>query len=91
MKLYETEFYTFNVSQKIKKHFNISSVMQYNKFFPLENSVSYKLSDKKEYSPNIPKGFTEDGPELQQQKSFDFFVYFVCFVVNLFSAFAFSF
>lgn len=72
MKLYETEFFTFNISQQIKKNFTISTVLQYNQFFPLKNSVSYKLSDKKEYSPNIPKGLTEDSPELQQQKSFDY-------------------
>lgn len=72
MKLYETGFLKFDISQQFKKHFTISSIIQYDQFNPLKNTVSYKLSDKKEYSPNIPKGFTENSPELQTQKSFDY-------------------
>jgi len=74
MKLYETEFFRFNISQQLKKNFTVLSQFRYNEFFPLENSVSYKLSDKKEYSPNIPKGLVEDSPELQNQKSFEYAV-----------------
>jgi hypothetical protein len=72
MKLYETEFIKLNFSQKIKKNFNLFSSVAYNHFSPLKNNVSYLLSDKKEYSPNIPKGFTIESPELQQQKSFSY-------------------
>lgn len=70
MKLYETEFLKFNFSQRIKKDFTISAIAEYNHFFPLQNNVSYLLNKKSEYSPNIPKGFSEESPELQNQKSF---------------------
>jgi len=70
MKLYESEFFKLNISQRIKKDFALFSTVEYNQFFQLQNNTSYFINDKREYSPNIPKGFTEDSPELQQQKSF---------------------
>lgn len=72
MKLYETSFIDFNISQRFKKSFTLYSTIEYNHFSPLQNNISYGLSDNKEYSPNIPKGFFEDSPELQQQKSFHY-------------------
>ncbi|NQU52871.1 MAG: carboxypeptidase-like regulatory domain-containing protein [Bacteroidetes bacterium] len=74
MKLYETEFIKLDFSQKIKKNFTVVSAVDFNHFFPLINNTSYSLSDKKEYSPNIPKGFFEYSPELLQQKSFSYTV-----------------
>lgn len=74
MKLYETQFFKFNISKKFKRDFTLSSIVEYNYFFPLKNNTSYKLSDNKEYSPNIPEGFTEESTELQQQKSFTYSV-----------------
>ena len=70
MKLYETEFVKLNILQRIKKNFTFSTIVEYNQFFPLQNNHSYTLSNKREYSPNIPLGFSEDNPALQQQKSF---------------------
>lgn len=70
MKLYETEFLKLNISQRFKKDFALFSTVEYNQFFKLKNNTSYVINDKREYSPNIPKGFTEESPELQQQKSF---------------------
>ncbi|NOR73972.1 MAG: hypothetical protein GQ525_02310 [Draconibacterium sp.] len=72
MKLYEAKFLKFNISQRIIKNFTLSTIVEYNHFFPLQNNISYSLSDNKEYSSNIPKGFSEDSPELQQQKSFSY-------------------
>ena len=72
MKLYETEFFKLDISQRIKEGFKLFASTDFNHFYPLENNTSYVLSDKKEYSPNIPKGFEETSPELQQQKSFSY-------------------
>ena len=74
MKLYESEFYRFNFSQQLKKDLTFNSRFEYNHFFPLENNTSYRLSDKKEYEPNVPKGFTIESPELLEQKSFSYSV-----------------
>ncbi len=76
MKLYETEFFKLNISQRVKKDFTLFSAVEYNQFFQLKNSTSYIINDNREYSPNIPKGFIEDSPELQQQKSFNYSVGF---------------
>ncbi len=70
MKLYETEFLKLNISQRVKKNFALFSTVEYNHFYQLENNTSYFINDKREYSPNIPKGFSKESPELQQQKSF---------------------
>ena len=74
MKLYESEFVKLHVSQRFKKNFSITATAEYNQFFPLKNNTSYIINNKREYSPNIPKGFTLDSPELQQQKSFSYLV-----------------
>ena len=75
MKLYETEFAKLHISQRIKKNFTIYAEADYNRFSPLENSVSYLLSDNKEYSPNIPKGLSKYDPALQQQNSFSYLIH----------------
>ena len=74
MKLYETEFVKLNISQRFKKNFTVYAGVEYNNFYQLQNSVSYLLSDKKEYSPNTPEGFSKYDPALQQQKSFSYLV-----------------
>ena len=72
MKLYETSFFKMNFSQQIVKNLRLNSLIDYNHFFPLENNISYSLSDKKEYSPNIPTGFLNENSEFIEQKSFVF-------------------
>ena len=69
MRLYETGFFRFNMAQEILKNLDFKLMAGYNHFSPLENHVSYKLSDNKEYSPNIPKGLFPGSPVLQDQKS----------------------
>ncbi|MCG6186282.1 DUF5686 and carboxypeptidase regulatory-like domain-containing protein [Maribellus maritimus] len=69
MRLYETGFFRFNMAQKAFKSFYLKGLVDYNHFSPLENNASYSLSDKKEYSPNIPKGLDINSPFLQEQKS----------------------
>ena len=70
MKLYETSFLELNITQQVAKNLNITSLVEYNHFIPLKNHTSYKLSDNREYEPNVPLGFAEDHPALLQQKSF---------------------
>lgn len=70
MKLYETSFFKLNMSQRIKDNFYLFTTINYNHFYPLENNASFLLSDKKEYSLNIPKGLEENNSVLRQQKSF---------------------
>jgi hypothetical protein len=72
MKLYESEFIHFKLSQKIQKNFSIALNLQYDHFFPLENSISFPLSDNKEFSSNIPQGLAADSPALIEQKSFNY-------------------
>ncbi len=72
MKLYETSFFELDVSQRTGKNLRMLFSADYNHFYPLENNASYVLSNKKEYSSNIPGGFPADNPALQQQKSFDY-------------------
>lgn len=72
MKLYETTFLNLDWSQRIKKNFTITASAAFNHFAPLQNNATYLLSDKKEFSPNLPAGFTETSPELARQKSFDY-------------------
>jgi hypothetical protein len=76
MKLYETSFFGFAVSQQINKNLRFSLAADYNHFYPLENNTSYVFSEKKEYSPNVPRGFSADDPAFQKQKSFDYAVRF---------------
>ncbi len=70
MKLYETSFLRINTLQQLNRNWKIAAEVEYNHFFPLENHTTYVLSDKKDYSPNIPKGLTKDSRALMQQLSF---------------------
>lgn len=72
MKLYETSFATLHVSQLLFKNFDLHSTIEYNHFFPLKNNHTYKLSDEKNYTPNVPAGLTKKSESLVQQKSFSF-------------------
>ncbi len=74
MKLYQSSFGGFNVIQKLGKNFTLQAETQYDHFYPLENHVSFPLSDKREYSPNIPKGLEKNSPVLAEQKSFTYSV-----------------
>lgn len=69
MRLYETSFFSVNLRQKLGRHINIYPMFEFNNFAPLENHARYKLSDKREYAPNIPKGIEENSAELAPQKS----------------------
>ncbi len=69
MKLYETTFLKISFNQRLAKKINIAPLLEYNHFLPLENHVSYQLSDKKEFSANIPKGLSENDKSLAAQKS----------------------
>jgi len=70
MKLYETSFLKLNVSQRVKEKITLSSTLEYNHFNPLENNADYLFSTEKEFSPNLPPGFTADSPEITEQNSF---------------------
>jgi hypothetical protein len=72
MKLYESKFVHFNTSQKFKKDFTILGELKYDHFYPLENNISYSLSDSKNFSSNIPKGLEENSVALQEQQSFSY-------------------
>jgi hypothetical protein len=74
MKLYETSFAGISTTQRIKKGFSLQANLDYNDFSPLENNTFYRLSDKKEYSPNIPWGLEEDSRFLMKQKSFTYLI-----------------
>jgi hypothetical protein len=70
MRLYETTFLKLNISQKVKEKITLFSVFDYNHFKKLENNAKYIFSIEKDFEPNIPKGFAEDSPEIQDQNSF---------------------
>ena len=72
MKLYESSFLNFNISQRLQKNLRLEAGVQYNHFLPLENHHSYKLSDEKNYKPNIPAGLEKGSSVLMEQKSFTF-------------------
>lgn len=72
MKLYETEFVHFNMSQRFKKGFTFLANANYDHFYPLQNNISYALSDNREFTSNIPKGLTANSPALQEQESFSY-------------------
>lgn len=72
MKLYETEFVKFNLSQKFSKRFTVAGDLTYNHFYPLENTTAFPLSDNKNFSSNTPKGLLDNDPALLEQKSFDY-------------------
>ena len=70
MRLFETSFFKLNVSHRLKEKFTISSTLEYNHFSPLENNVEYLFSDEKKFSLNLPKDYTAESPEIQEQNSF---------------------
>ena len=72
MKLYESNFYRFKVTQRFKKNLTVRANVDYDHFYPLENSVDYLLSDNKEFSSNVPKGYAKDDAVLLEQKSFTY-------------------
>ncbi|MEZ5103217.1 MAG: DUF5686 and carboxypeptidase regulatory-like domain-containing protein [Draconibacterium sp.] len=72
MKLYETTYLNLNINQRVKQGINVFANAEYDYFKPLKNNASYLLSDQTDFSPNIPKGLTDDNTALQQQKSFEY-------------------
>ncbi len=72
MKLYESAFLHFDISQRLKNGFSLATHFHYDHFYPLENSTSYLLSDNKDFSPNVPKGLESDNPALLEQKHFSY-------------------
>lgn len=72
MKLHETAFMRIAGRQDLNKEFSVIASAEYNHFRPLENSTTYRLSDKKKYSPNVPYGFEVNSPEITEQKSFHY-------------------
>ncbi len=70
MKLYETTFFKLNVSQRVKEKLTLSATLDYNQFAPLDNNVEYLFTENKEFSPNLPPGFTAESQEITAQKSF---------------------
>lgn len=69
IRFYETTFLTASWTQNINRNFSLFATTGYNHFTPLENHTHYRLSNKKDYEPNIPKGFSGTSPELAEQKS----------------------
>ena len=70
MRLYETTFAKLGISQKLTEKFSFISSAEYNRFSSLENNARYLFSSKNDFSPNLPKGFTWERPEIVSQKSF---------------------
>jgi hypothetical protein len=70
MRLYETTFMKLNVSQQFTNRITLFSGVDYNQFEPLKNNAIYLFSVDKEYTPNLPHGFTTTSPEIQAQTSF---------------------
>jgi hypothetical protein len=70
MKLYETTFLKMDVSQRVKEKLTLSATLDYNQFAPLENNVEYLFTENRDFSPNLPPGYTTDSPEIMAQKSF---------------------
>jgi hypothetical protein len=74
MRLYETSFAGLHVSQQVTNRITLYSGAAYNQFEPLKNSANYLFSAEKEFTPNLPHGFTETSAEIQAQKSFTYTV-----------------
>jgi hypothetical protein len=74
MKLYETTFLKLNVSQRVKDKLTFFTTLDYNQFAPLENNVEYLFTENRDFSPNLPPGYTTDSPEIKAQKSMMFTV-----------------
>lgn len=69
MRLYETSFAGITLTQKLSRRFSLAPRVEYNHFIPLENTVTYTLSSKREYEPNLPYGLEAGSRFLQDQKS----------------------
>jgi hypothetical protein len=69
MKLYETTFFKLNVLQRVKEKLTLSATLDYNQFAPLENNMEYMFTENRDFSPNLPLGYTTDSPEIMAQKS----------------------
>jgi hypothetical protein len=70
MRLYETTFLKLNVSQQVTNRLTLFSTADYNQFEPLKNTAKYLFSIERDFTPNLPKGFTVESPEIKAQKSF---------------------
>ncbi len=73
MRLYESKFVDFNLSQRLSKELRFNAGVNYQHYLPLENNATYLLSDKKEFEPNLPKGH-EHNLSLSEQKGFSYSV-----------------
>ncbi|MDX8339675.1 DUF5686 and carboxypeptidase regulatory-like domain-containing protein [Draconibacterium sp. IB214405] len=73
-RFYENEYIHLNFSQRFKKYFRMYAGVNYDHFYPLENNISFPLSDYKDFEPNLPGNFTADNPALIEQKSFSYTV-----------------
>ena len=74
IRFYEREFIHLNFSQRLKNNFRIYAGAGYNHFYPLENNISFPLSDHKNFEPNLPGNFSADNPALTEQQSFNYTV-----------------
>nr|WP_319509442.1 DUF5686 and carboxypeptidase regulatory-like domain-containing protein [uncultured Draconibacterium sp.] len=72
IRLYESEFLKLGFAQRFKTNFRFYANAGYEHFYPLENNISFPLSDYKDFEPNIPGNFSVDDPELTEQKSFSY-------------------
>ena len=70
MKLYETTFLKMDFSQRVKEKLTLSATLDYNQFAPLENNVEYLFTENRDFSANLPPGYSADSPEILAQKSF---------------------
>ena len=72
MRFYESEFVHLSFSQRFKKHFRYYANVNMDHFYPLQNNISFPLSDYKDFAPNLPANFTADNRALAEQKSFSY-------------------
>ncbi|WP_319480671.1 DUF5686 and carboxypeptidase regulatory-like domain-containing protein [uncultured Draconibacterium sp.] len=72
MRFYESEFVHLNFSQRFKKYFRYYANLNFDHYYPLENNISFPLSDYKDFEPNLPGNLTADNPALAEQKSFSY-------------------
>lgn len=74
MRFYESEFVHLSFSQRFKKQLRFYANTSYDHFYPLENNISFPLSDYKDFKPNLPGKLKADNPALVEQKSFSYSV-----------------
>ncbi|WP_297093697.1 DUF5686 and carboxypeptidase regulatory-like domain-containing protein [uncultured Draconibacterium sp.] len=72
LRLYESEFLHLGFSQRFKTNFRFYANAAYDHFHPLENNISFPLSDYKDFEPNLPGNLTADNPALAEQESFSY-------------------